>query len=474
MASPNDSPLLADNQSLQENQFIHQQRAPTAKAQADYNESQTTNHDRSQSDINVHISAGSTNAASTASAVIDNLLSHSPMISFPGSPHNGNTPYSPLTALHSPMLKDNSPRMKANSPRNSPMLTANTPNLTQHAPSSFVQLQNAGDEGQTQDFGQGRSMSLPVMDSFDGNQSRAALFEAGKNGFGLADVGQVNQGKNGFGFADVGQRTQERSFTPQAQGQTFADQLQAQGQLQNAQEQLGFQYPVSVYEQQRTASPYFMPSSPFQGHSSPFQGHSSSFQGHSSPFQGAQYDQPSQFQAVPSRFNSPFQPSSPFQPHSSPFQSHSSPFAQPQSQFAPESQWNPDESRTHIASSDPLKPFACPHPGCGREFARTQNLRSHSRCHLLTAPHGCKVCGLGFRRTTDLQRHVRTMHTPERLKPWPCERCGRRFGRSDALKRHVSSRSKEHGCSGVKTQSVPGVQGRGGMREEDEFVPLRG
>ncbi|KAJ3358987.1 hypothetical protein HDU91_005053 [Kappamyces sp. JEL0680] len=101
---------------------------------------------------------------------------------------------------------------------------------------------------------------------------------------------------------------------------------------------------------------------------------------------------------------------------------------------------------SNASSSD--KTFTCSHPGCDRTFSRIQNLRSHMRCHLLTTPHNCKTCGLGFRRTTDLQRHIRTMHIPNDQKPWACSKCSKRFGRSDALKRHMSSRSKDHGCPG--------------------------
>ncbi|KAI8928488.1 hypothetical protein BC831DRAFT_391843, partial [Entophlyctis helioformis] len=80
--------------------------------------------------------------------------------------------------------------------------------------------------------------------------------------------------------------------------------------------------------------------------------------------------------------------------------------------------------------------YACGHPGCDRVFTRLQNLRSHVRCHLEDTPHVCQTCGHGFRRTTDLHRHVRTMHTPLDMLPWACGVCGKRFGRSDALKRH--------------------------------------
>lgn len=104
--------------------------------------------------------------------------------------------------------------------------------------------------------------------------------------------------------------------------------------------------------------------------------------------------------------------------------------------------------KSSVSSSGSEKTFTCSHPGCERTFSRIQNLRSHMRCHLVTTPHNCKTCGLGFRRTTDLQRHIRTMHVPNDQKPWACSKCPKRFGRSDALKRHMSSRSKDHGCPG--------------------------
>jgi len=108
----------------------------------------------------------------------------------------------------------------------------------------------------------------------------------------------------------------------------------------------------------------------------------------------------------------------------------------------------PYSRKSSLSSNGSDKIYICSNLDCGRAFSRIQNLRSHMRCHLVTTPHNCKTCGLGFRRTTDLQRHIRTMHVPNDQKPWACSKCPKRFGRSDALKRHMSSRSKDHGCPG--------------------------
>lgn len=90
----------------------------------------------------------------------------------------------------------------------------------------------------------------------------------------------------------------------------------------------------------------------------------------------------------------------------------------------------------------------CPEPGCNQSFQRSQNLKSHSRCHLTSTPHKCHQCGLGFKRTNDLHRHFRTMHTAESEMPLGCDKCNRRFGRSDALRRHQTSKSRDLGCPG--------------------------
>ena len=47
----------------------------------------------------------------------------------------------------------------------------------------------------------------------------------------------------------------------------------------------------------------------------------------------------------------------------------------------------------------------------------------------------CTTCSATFKRSHDLRRHHRSVHSD--VKPYNC-RCGKRFARQDALKRHVS------------------------------------
>ncbi|KAJ3003763.1 hypothetical protein HKX48_001580, partial [Thoreauomyces humboldtii] len=84
--------------------------------------------------------------------------------------------------------------------------------------------------------------------------------------------------------------------------------------------------------------------------------------------------------------------------------------------------------------------FVCPHPGCGKEFTRYFNLKSHLPLHDPSRPRPfpCTACDKSFFKENDLIRHVHT-HTQEN----ECEcACGKRYSRVDALKRHV----KRHGC----------------------------
>ncbi|KAI8893997.1 hypothetical protein BC833DRAFT_606523 [Globomyces pollinis-pini] len=80
--------------------------------------------------------------------------------------------------------------------------------------------------------------------------------------------------------------------------------------------------------------------------------------------------------------------------------------------------------------------FACTFPGCTKTFTKQTNLKSHSRIHHTERNYNCQECGTSFRRSHDLKRHQRSLHSD--VKPFGCARCGKRFSRMDALKRHTS------------------------------------
>ncbi|ORY29776.1 hypothetical protein BCR39DRAFT_530976 [Naematelia encephala] len=82
------------------------------------------------------------------------------------------------------------------------------------------------------------------------------------------------------------------------------------------------------------------------------------------------------------------------------------------------------------------KPFKCDHPGCGKEFAISSSLTIHMRTHNGDKPFICPHCHKGFIEASNLTKHIRT-HTGER--PFACHHpgCGRCFARPDQLKRHM-------------------------------------
>ncbi|KAJ3040974.1 hypothetical protein HDV00_010046 [Rhizophlyctis rosea] len=112
-------------------------------------------------------------------------------------------------------------------------------------------------------------------------------------------------------------------------------------------------------------------------------------------------------------------------------------------------------------TSEPTQsPYTCTYPSCTRPFATLAALKSHLRSHAsqsarnspysdasstTSSPpppqaephkvHACPSCPATFRRTHDLKRHFRSIHTGE--KPFVCGVCRSGFARRDALKRHV-------------------------------------
>ncbi|KAI5295196.1 Metallothionein expression activator, partial [Ascosphaera acerosa] len=93
------------------------------------------------------------------------------------------------------------------------------------------------------------------------------------------------------------------------------------------------------------------------------------------------------------------------------------------------------------------KKWTCTYLGCGKQFGRKENIKSHIQTHLGDRQFKCNHCKKCFVRGHDLKRHAK-IHTG--LKPYPCE-CGNSFARHDALTRH-----RQRGmCSGAVNVATP-------------------
>ncbi|KAI8485625.1 hypothetical protein Bbelb_366440 [Branchiostoma belcheri] len=57
---------------------------------------------------------------------------------------------------------------------------------------------------------------------------------------------------------------------------------------------------------------------------------------------------------------------------------------------------------------DGERPYPCDHPGCGRAFARNEELTRHRRIHTGVRPYPCTECGKAFSRKDHLTKHAKT------------------------------------------------------------------
>lgn len=98
--------------------------------------------------------------------------------------------------------------------------------------------------------------------------------------------------------------------------------------------------------------------------------------------------------------------------------------ASPPSYLQPlQSDWNQPSG----GAAEPVGQFHCSFPGCNKVFTKQTNLKSHVRIHNTERSYGCEDCGASFRRSHDLKRHQRSLHSD--VKPFGCGRCGKRFSR---------------------------------------------
>ncbi|KAK4866996.1 hypothetical protein LT330_007737 [Penicillium expansum] len=75
-------------------------------------------------------------------------------------------------------------------------------------------------------------------------------------------------------------------------------------------------------------------------------------------------------------------------------------------------------------------------PICGAKFTRRSNCKEHQKMHNpeWKNNHPCDDCHKTFGRSSDLKRHMNTVHLG--LRRYSCDSCDRRFSRQDSLARH--------------------------------------
>lgn len=93
----------------------------------------------------------------------------------------------------------------------------------------------------------------------------------------------------------------------------------------------------------------------------------------------------------------------------------------------------------HLRLHNGERPFAC--DACPKTFKTNGGLVTHQKRHLRLLEYACEYCGKGFVESSNLRRHIASLHTQER--PHTCTVCQRTFSRVYLLELHKRTHTGE-------------------------------